>query len=267
MERDPAWSPDGKSSRIFSDESGEYELHIAPQDGKGEPRRSPWASRTIYLSPRWSPDSKKIAYTDKHLKLWYVDLDTGKPIRVDKDRYYGLPRPGARRGRRTRSGWPTPAARQLPGRGASCTRWTTARRTQVTDGMSDAGDPVFDQQRQVPVLHRHDGLGLVAAAGHPGMTRNADRQHLPDRARQGRPVAAVAARATRRRRTTRPAHGEAGRRRRAPSRPRCGRRSRSRAPTVTIDFDNIVQRVLALPLPPRNYMALQAGKAGDAAGA
>jgi tricorn protease len=36
MERNPAWSPDGKSIAYFSDESGEYELHIPPQKGFGE---------------------------------------------------------------------------------------------------------------------------------------------------------------------------------------------------------------------------------------
>ncbi len=33
MERDPAWSPDGKSIAYFSDESGEYALHIRDQIG------------------------------------------------------------------------------------------------------------------------------------------------------------------------------------------------------------------------------------------
>ncbi len=35
-ERDPAWSPNGKSVAYFSDESGEYRLHICPQDGRGQ---------------------------------------------------------------------------------------------------------------------------------------------------------------------------------------------------------------------------------------
>ena len=38
-ERDPAWSPDGKWIAYFSDESGEYALHLSPQDGMGEVRK------------------------------------------------------------------------------------------------------------------------------------------------------------------------------------------------------------------------------------
>ncbi len=39
MERTPAWSPDGHSIAYFSDESGEYALHIKPQSGEGETRK------------------------------------------------------------------------------------------------------------------------------------------------------------------------------------------------------------------------------------
>ncbi len=38
-ERDPAWSPDGKWIAYFSDESGEYALHLRAQDGMGEVRK------------------------------------------------------------------------------------------------------------------------------------------------------------------------------------------------------------------------------------
>ena len=34
-ERDPAWSPDGKWIAYFSDESGEYALHLVDQSGLG----------------------------------------------------------------------------------------------------------------------------------------------------------------------------------------------------------------------------------------
>ena len=39
MERDPAWSPDGKTIAYFSDESGEYMLHLKPQNGSGRDRQ------------------------------------------------------------------------------------------------------------------------------------------------------------------------------------------------------------------------------------
>ncbi len=37
-EKYPAWSPDGKTIAYFSDASGEYMLHLKPQDGKGDPK-------------------------------------------------------------------------------------------------------------------------------------------------------------------------------------------------------------------------------------
>ena len=88
MERDPAWSPDGKTIAYFSDESGEYMLHLKPQGGAGETVKIALAEKpSFYSSPRWSPDSKKIAYVDCHLTLWYIDVDEKKPVRVDKDRF------------------------------------------------------------------------------------------------------------------------------------------------------------------------------------
>ena len=100
-DRDPAWSPDGKSVAYFSDESGEYELHVKPQDGLGEAKKFKLGDApSFYYSPVWSPDSKRIAYTDKRLNLWYIDLDTGKSTKVDTDPDRPDGPPSARRGRR-----------------------------------------------------------------------------------------------------------------------------------------------------------------------
>ena len=72
-ERDPAWSPDGKSIAYFSDASGEYELVISDQKGI-EKTFIPLGKRSFFYSPTWSPDSKKIAFTDKALNLYYINL-------------------------------------------------------------------------------------------------------------------------------------------------------------------------------------------------
>ena len=94
-DRDPAWSPDGKWIAYFSDESGEYALHLRSQDGMGEVRKISLGNPpSFFYSPTWSPDSKKIAYSDKRLNLWYVDIDAGKPVLVDTNPYDGQLQPG-----------------------------------------------------------------------------------------------------------------------------------------------------------------------------
>src|SRR5262249_16097497 len=86
-ERDPAWSPDGKWIAYFSDESGEYALHLRNQSGRGEVKKYKLGpSPSYFYSPVWSPDSKKIAYDDKAATLWYVDIDKGAPVKVDTSR-------------------------------------------------------------------------------------------------------------------------------------------------------------------------------------
>jgi len=39
------------------------------------------------FEPVWSPDSKKLAWADKDLRLWYVDINDKKPVEVDRGKY------------------------------------------------------------------------------------------------------------------------------------------------------------------------------------
>jgi tricorn protease len=77
-ERDPAWSPDGKFVSYFSDKSGEYKLVIEAQDGLTPPREIALAKPTHYYTPSWSPDSKKLLFTDTNLKVWVLDVASGR---------------------------------------------------------------------------------------------------------------------------------------------------------------------------------------------
>jgi tricorn protease len=76
-ERDPAWSPDGKFISYFSDKSGEYRLYIEAQDGLTPPREIVLQHPTHYYTASWSPDSKKIVFSDTNLKVWVLDVSTG----------------------------------------------------------------------------------------------------------------------------------------------------------------------------------------------
>src|SRR5579871_1843068 len=73
-EKNPAWSPDGKSIAYFSDKSGEYQLDIQSQDGKGDVKSFKLTGTGFYANPAWSPDSKKIAYVDNGRNLYLLDV-------------------------------------------------------------------------------------------------------------------------------------------------------------------------------------------------
>jgi len=95
MEREPAWSPDGQSIAWFSDESGLYQLCVAPQTGNAVAgaapvKKFPLASEpAYYFNPIWSPDSKKIAFNDNRLHTYLLDLATGKLTTVGDPNIYG----------------------------------------------------------------------------------------------------------------------------------------------------------------------------------
>jgi tricorn protease len=75
-ERDSKWSPDGKWISYISDASGEDELYIRSQDGKSEPLRITMKGDVYKYQPYWSPDSKKLLWSDRKERLQYVDIDS-----------------------------------------------------------------------------------------------------------------------------------------------------------------------------------------------
>ncbi len=78
------WSPDGKWIAYVSDKTGEDEVYVAPQDGKGEAIQLTTGGNTYKYGPVWSPDSKKLAFSDKNLKLYYVDVESKQVTLVDQ---------------------------------------------------------------------------------------------------------------------------------------------------------------------------------------
>jgi tricorn protease len=83
-ERNPVWSPDGKWVAYLSDKTGEMEFWVVPADGGGPPRQVTHDGATFRYGARWSPDSKKLAFTDKTYTLWWADVATGRTTKVDQ---------------------------------------------------------------------------------------------------------------------------------------------------------------------------------------
>lgn len=86
-DRSAVWSPDGRYIAYLSDRSGEYEIYIQAQDGSNDPIKLTDGADTYKYGIQWSPDSKKILFNDRKARLQYVDIDTKKVILVDKGEY------------------------------------------------------------------------------------------------------------------------------------------------------------------------------------
>jgi len=146
-ERAPAWSPDGKEIAYVSDESGENELVVRAQDGRGAPKRIKVPGAGFYDDLVFSPDSRKIVLTDNSLTLWIVDLASGASKKIASERLYAPSRQRALRG-----SW-SPDSRWVAYTLSGPTYIRTAFVYSVdedtsyalTDGLSDVSDPVFDR--------------------------------------------------------------------------------------------------------------------------
>ena len=58
---------------------------IEAQDGLTPPREIALPKPTHYYTPSWSPDSKKLLYTDTNLKVWVLDVASGQAKVVGSD--------------------------------------------------------------------------------------------------------------------------------------------------------------------------------------
>lgn len=147
-ERSPVWSPDGKAIAYFSDESGEYQLHVRPVEGSGNIKRiSIEPQPSFYNEPTWSPDSKKIAFSDKRLALWVVDVETGTARRIDTSTFarQNLYQPAW-----SPDGRWLAYSKTMPNRLAAIILYSleTGKSHQVTGANLDAENPVFDKNGQ-----------------------------------------------------------------------------------------------------------------------
>ncbi len=245
MERTPAWSPDGKSIAYFSDESGEYALHIRPQSGAGETKKIPLAGKgAYYFDSRWSPDSKRIAFSDNQLNLWQVEIDTARLDKIDTDRAANL----------RDAAWSPDSkwlafSKFLPNGLHALYLYSldTGQATQITDGMSDARFPSFDRGGKNFYFTASTNYG---PARYPlDMTS--------DEHRVTRSVYTIVLAAD----GENPVPPESDEEK--PAEPKSEPKPGDAAPKpVRIDLPGIQQRTVALPIPARSYVDLVAGEPG-----
>jgi tricorn protease len=272
VERDPAWSPDGRWISYFSDESGEYALHIRDQKGEGEVKKIK-LEPTFYLSPAWSPDSKKISFTDKRNNLWYVDIEKGAPVKIDRN-------PDGLRDDVLDVDW-SPDSKWLTYgkhlenhlRGIFLYSLESGKITQVTDGMSDARYPLFDKNGELLYFTASTNLGpAFSFAEMSNYPFQSSRSVYAVVLRNDKP-SPVAPQSDEEKIAEEKKEGDAAKPAEKPAekpdakdvekKPDQPKPPAKKEPEPTrIDLEGLGQRIVALPIPSRNYIGTAKGKTG-----
>ena len=86
-ERDGKWAPNGKHVAYLSDMDGEFEIYMQDQQGDNPPVQLTRDADTYKYSLKWSPDSKKILWSDAAFNLKYLNINSKKTIRIDTSRF------------------------------------------------------------------------------------------------------------------------------------------------------------------------------------
>jgi tricorn protease len=268
QERSPLWSPDGKSIAYFSDESGEYELCVKSQDGKGDAKKYKLNGAGFYDSPVWSPDNQKISYADNSWSLYWVDLKTGISKKIGSEYYYGPAR-----------------FRAIPSAWSPDSKWivytlhTEANIQRVyvyslerdksypiTDGLSEVSEPVFDASGKYLYFFASTDAGPIKQWFD---LSNADmrmtnviyvavlRKDVPSPlAKESDEEKGVAQKEEKK-------EDKAKEEAKAKDKDKDKKEEQKPAETFSIDFEGLNHRILALPLPEGYYWNLQAGEEGQ----
>ncbi|HMW00400.1 MAG TPA: PDZ domain-containing protein, partial [Acidobacteriota bacterium] len=255
-ERDPSWSPDGKWIAYFSDESGEYALHLRTQTGMGEVKKINLGTpSSFFYTPVWSPDSKKIAFCDKRLNFWYVEVEKGTPVKIDN----------FERGLVTNYKWSPDSqwltyAKPLKSVYNAVFVYSLAdgKLTQITDGMSNAASPAFDRNGKYLYFTASTNSGpqmfgfdmssyphQPTSSVYVCVLKKDEASPLAPESDEEKPEGAA--------KDGEKKPGEADKGTGKPD-------EKKEPPKVTIDVEKINQRILALPIPARNFIDLFTGK-------
>ncbi|MEZ5426452.1 MAG: S41 family peptidase [Pyrinomonadaceae bacterium] len=241
-ERYPAISPDNRLVAYFSDETGEYQLHIRSLES-GAVKKIPIEEKpSFYRELKWSPDSKKLVFSDKRLALWMADAEAATLRRIDSSTYsyqeQWFPNwsPDGR--------WLV-YSKYLKNRIRTVFIYDVAggRTHQITDGVTHAESPVFDQNGKYLYFIWSPNAGtseygwgvLNGMMARPLVRRNMSLIVLQKDAP-------------------------------SPLYPNGQPNPEAKAPEsvseVRIDFEDIGRRVVQMPLQARDYARLTAGKPG-----
>ena len=286
MEREPSWSPDGRWIAYFSDESGEYMLYLRDQTGMGEVKKISLGNGPgFYMNPVWSPDSKRLAYNDNWVNLWYVDITNGKNTKVDSNTF-GTFDDVLEPSWSPDGKWLT-YVKQLDNRLRAVYLYNvdSGKTSQITDGLGDARYTAFDKSGKYIYFTASTDVGPtisfadLSGIGHqtsrsiyaivlrndipsPLAPESDEEKIAPEKKDEPKPAMSPTPASAKAPTATESPVSTAAPNATPASTPSATPQAPKPPEPTRIDLDGIDQRVIAISqIPTRNYNALIAGKA------
>lgn len=285
-EKDALWSADGKQIAYISDEGGHHQIVLREQTGGEKSKRYDLGKNAYYSLLEWSPDSQIIVFQDNHLQLFALNLSQGKIIALDKSL------------RRNQFNVSFSAdSRYLAYSVNGVNHYSqiklydfqTQSRHTLTDGMSDASNPAFAQDylyftastntgpahvgldmstQERPLRQGIYALVLAADGKSPLLPKTGDEEVKKAPAKtepaktdatkgDGKADAAAEDKAVADGKTAAEKNTE-----KSNDKASAEKTADSKTKKVKIDFANLSQRIIALPIAERNYTTLKVAADG-----
>lgn len=255
-DREPVWSPDGDEIAWVSDAGDGYRLMFAKQDGLSEPRSVSIGESKMMWEPAWSPDGSRIAFVDDDVRVRVVDVESGRVETIDAGGT-NIERGGMGLVWSPDSKW-LAYAKTFPNNLHRIVTWSveSGETLPITDAMADAVRPAWDRDGRHLYFLASTNLALGSGwantstmqadpsyAAYVTVLRADDPSPFPPESDEESVEGEEGAGEEDAQAEEEPAQeGEDG--------------------EVRIDFDGIERRIVALPMPVRNYRFTAAGPEG-----
>ena len=252
-ERDALWSPKGDKIAYTSDKGGEQKLVIVDQFGANKSKSYSLGGEGDFNLMLWGGEGKRIIYGDSHLGLWAINTTSGKRNKIDTDN------------RRAGFG----VSQSKDGRWLAYTKVAAnylsdiyihdlfkGKTHKITDGMSHATDPAFSPDgkylyffastnagttsvfldmstQERPRRNGLYGVVLTADGKSPLLPKSDEEELTEDKPKD-----------------------------KSDKKDKEGK-TKEKVAAVKIDFKNIEDRIVALPVPQRAYGGMEVANDGN----
>ncbi len=263
-ERNASWSPNGKWIAFVSDATGEDEIYVVSPMG-GQPMQLTSGSDNYKYEFAWSPDSTKIAWSDRKQRLRYVDVASKEVKEVFQSPVFEMRSfvwsPDSRWIAYTRpeeEGFPKVYLYSLE----------SGQNTAVTDGWYRASQPCFSGDgkylffvsdrdfnpiySQTEWNHAYQNMQriyfvtLAKGTANPFAPKN-DEAAMP---KEEKPAADAA-------KGEEKPDDKAPPKKDEPKKDETKKDDKPQPKPITVDLDGLMGRVMSLPVPPAQYFALR----------